>query len=211
MGGGDSENDPEVEAPSPGRRESRAEKASPRRSRSRSCRRARESSDDDSEVEERRRRRDKEKRRRQREEEEEEERRRHRRRERERENRHRERGYDDGHRGDRRGYDRHDEDKHGGGVRRPSGGDRYGGGSNGGGRGPRDMPSRDGDPSNAFIMERLTEREKARIRRDFGEADSIRDELLNLGIEIWESKGERTWRASDGRQGPRPNHEGKCL
>ena len=66
------------------------------------------------------------------------------------------------------------------------------------------------DPSNEWIFNKLVEREKARVKRDFGTADSIRDELSNLGVEIWESKGERTWRAKDGRVGPRPNHEGKC-
>ena len=32
-----------------------------------------------------------------------------------------------------------------------------------------------------------------------------------VGVEIWESHGERMWRARDGRSGPRPNHEGKII
>ena len=32
-----------------------------------------------------------------------------------------------------------------------------------------------------------------------------------VGVEIWESHGERMWRARDGRSGPRPNHEGKYI
>ena len=32
-----------------------------------------------------------------------------------------------------------------------------------------------------------------------------------VGVEIWESHGERMWRARDGRSGPRPNHEGKFM
>ena len=49
------------------------------------------------------------------------------------------------------------------------------------------------------------------MRRDFGAADAVRDELNKAGVEIWESQGERTWRARDGRSGPRPNHEGKII
>ena len=70
---------------------------------------------------------------------------------------------------------------------------------------------RDEDPPTEFINERLTEREKARMRRDFQTADAIREELYKLGVEIWESKGERMWRCRDGRSGPRPNHEGKFI
>eukprot|EP00965_Chrysotila_dentata_P023540 780135-Pleurochrysis_carterae.AAC.2 len=31
-------------------------------------------------------------------------------------------------------------------------------------------------------------RRQARMRRDFGKADQIREELFKLGVEIWESK-----------------------
>ena len=75
---------------------------------------------------------------------------------------------------------------------------------------PPPPPDIDGEPSNAFIFERLTERARARIKRDFATADAIRGELSAQGVEIWESKGERTWKAKDGRMGPVPNHEGKC-
>ena len=60
-----------------------------------------------------------------------------------------------------------------------------------------------------WIHDKLVEREKCRMRRDFGTADAIREELFKSGVEIWESHGERMWRARDGRSGPRPNHEGK--
>ena len=66
-------------------------------------------------------------------------------------------------------------------------------------------------PAQAWIHDKLVEREKARMRRDFATADAIREELFKAGVEIWESHGERTWRARDGRSGPRPNHEGKIL
>ena len=115
---------------------------------------------------------------------------------------------------------------------------------NGGGRGPGNSgppppPETDGEPSNQWIFDKLVDREKARVKRDFGTADQIRDELASHGVrhkpvrhffsrspmltlsnapslgvpqvEIWESKGERTWRSKDGRMGPRPNHEGKCF
>ena len=58
-----------------------------------------------------------------------------------------------------------------------------GGGSRGPGTtGPPPPPEQDGDPSNQWIFEKLVDREKARIKRDFGTADAIRDELANLGV-----------------------------
>tara|TARA_B110001452_G_scaffold26797_1_gene21018 strand:+ start:118 stop:435 length:318 start_codon:yes stop_codon:yes gene_type:complete len=66
-------------------------------------------------------------------------------------------------------------------------------------------------PAQDWIFDKLVDREKARVRRDFGAADAIREELFKAGVEIWESHGERTWRARDGRSGPRPNHEGKVI
>eukprot|EP00928_Gymnodinium_smaydae_P070162 TRINITY_DN54077_c0_g1_i1.p1 TRINITY_DN54077_c0_g1~~TRINITY_DN54077_c0_g1_i1.p1 ORF type:complete len:196 (+),score=39.13 TRINITY_DN54077_c0_g1_i1:84-671(+) len=68
--------------------------------------------------------------------------------------------------------------------------------------GPR-SPSRDGSPSNAWIFNMLVDREKARVKRDFGEADRIRDELRSKGVEILER--ERRWNHRDGRSGARPN------
>eukprot|EP00930_Biecheleria_cincta_P029073 TRINITY_DN20232_c0_g1_i2.p1 TRINITY_DN20232_c0_g1~~TRINITY_DN20232_c0_g1_i2.p1 ORF type:complete len:173 (+),score=14.79 TRINITY_DN20232_c0_g1_i2:44-562(+) len=68
-------------------------------------------------------------------------------------------------------------------------------------------PSKDGDPSNAEIWNMLIDREKARIARDFKEADKIRDELRDLGIEIYDR--ERKWEAKDGRVGLRPNKDEK--
>ena len=87
---------------------------------------------------------------------------------------------------------------------RPSGGGGGGGGSSFGGdrggdrgggygeRGPGPGPNqgrereefnndRDGDPPNDWIHDKLVEREKARMKRDFGTADSCREELFKAG------------------------------
>ena len=157
------------------------------------------------------------------------------------------RGYDDRRGGDRYAERppprRYDDD----GPRNPRGPSYTPGPKGPGGPGtdgPPPPPDVDGEPSNQWIFDKLVEREKARVKRDFGTADAIRDELLRLGVsarssltfcapvaslsltgcpsprsvcvrgtqvEIWESKGERTWRCKDGRMGPRPNHEGKCF
>eukprot|EP00440_Ansanella_granifera_P053817 gb/GFBE01058341.1/.p1 GENE.gb/GFBE01058341.1/~~gb/GFBE01058341.1/.p1 ORF type:complete len:195 (+),score=24.88 gb/GFBE01058341.1/:1-585(+) len=93
---------------------------------------------------------------------------------------------------------------------RDFGGPRRGGGGGGGGfiptEGPR-SPSRDGSPSNAWIYNMLIDREKARMTRDFGEADKLRDELRERGVEILER--ERRWQHRDGRSGARPNADDK--
>eukprot|EP00439_Symbiodinium_sp_Y106_P032608 s1365_g3.t3 len=49
--------------------------------------------------------------------------------------------------------------------------------------------------------------EKARMHRDFAEADKIRDQLRDRGVEIMER--ERRWQHKDGRQGARPNADDK--
>mmetsp|Transcript_58824 Transcript_58824/g.137679 ORF Transcript_58824/g.137679 Transcript_58824/m.137679 type:complete len:167 (+) Transcript_58824:78-578(+) len=72
--------------------------------------------------------------------------------------------------------------------------------------GPR-SPSRDGSPSNGWIFNMLVDREKARMHRDFAEADKIRDQLRDRGVEIMER--ERRWQHKDGRQGARPNADDK--
>jgi len=72
--------------------------------------------------------------------------------------------------------------------------------------GPR-SPSRDGSPSNAYIFNVLIDREKARIKRDFAEADRIRDDLRTKGVDILER--ERRWQHKDGRTGARPNADDK--
>merc|ERR1712151_665686 len=88
----------------------------------------------------------------------------------------------------------------------PPRGKADGKGSGGGGfipsSGPR-SPSRDGSPPNAWIFNQLIDREKARIKRDFSEADRIREELRIKGVEILER--ERRWNHKDGRTGARPN------
>lgn len=48
----------------------------------------------------------------------------------------------------------------------------------------------------------VVQREKARQGNDFATADTIRDELKKVGVQIFDK--EKTWRASDGRQGPVP-------
>mmetsp|Transcript_6804 Transcript_6804/g.19419 ORF Transcript_6804/g.19419 Transcript_6804/m.19419 type:complete len:217 (-) Transcript_6804:130-780(-) len=68
--------------------------------------------------------------------------------------------------------------------------------------GPR-SPSRDGSPCNAWIFNMLIDREKARIKKDFSEADRIREELRMRGVDILER--ERRWQHKDGRSGARPN------
>mmetsp|Transcript_45848 Transcript_45848/g.130910 ORF Transcript_45848/g.130910 Transcript_45848/m.130910 type:complete len:348 (-) Transcript_45848:86-1129(-) len=59
-------------------------------------------------------------------------------------------------------------------------------------------------PSNAWITNRLIDREKARLDRNFEEADRIRSELRQRGIEVDDRL--RTWSSRDGRRGHRPNH-----
>ncbi|CAJ1441566.1 unnamed protein product [Effrenium voratum] len=95
--------------------------------------------------------------------------------------------------------------------RRPPGGrpmmEERGRPGGGGGRSAKRTPSRDGEPSNAYVWNALIDREKARIDRNFSEADRVRDSLRERGIEIYDR--ERRWEAKDGRVGQRPNHDDK--
>ena len=70
--------------------------------------------------------------------------------------------------------------------------DRGGGYGEQGARGPGPGPNqgrereefnndRDGDPPNDWIHDKLVEREKARMTRDFGTADARREELFKAG------------------------------
>lgn len=59
-------------------------------------------------------------------------------------------------------------------------------------------------PSNAWITNRLIEREKARIEKNYEEADKLRKLLRQNGIEV--DDRDRSWTSRDGRRGPRPNH-----
>lgn len=68
-------------------------------------------------------------------------------------------------------------------------------------------PSRDGEPTNAYIINLLIDREKARIDRNWAYADQLRDQLREKGVEIYDK--ERRWEAKDGRTGVRPNHDDK--
>jgi len=45
-----------------------------------------------------------------------------------------------------------------------------------------------------LIEERLGARREARIRRDFQEADRIRDELTGRGVTIEDAGGETRWK-----------------
>ena len=69
--------------------------------------------------------------------------------------------------------------------------------------GPPPPPTTDGEPSNQWIFDKLVEREKARIAKDYRAADDIRSELGLQGITINDLT--RTWTSSDGRSGPRPS------
>eukprot|EP00966_Prymnesium_polylepis_P280560 6482236-Prymnesium_polylepis.1 len=55
----------------------------------------------------------------------------------------------------------------------------------------------------AYINQRLLEREQARATKDFAQGDQIREELLQAGVKI--DDGSRTWACTDGRSGVRPN------
>eukprot|EP00435_Cladocopium_sp_Y103_P040282 s1859_g10.t3 len=108
----------------------------------------------------------------------------------------------------RRGRDGRDGRDHGGGKGRGGKGGRPGPPEPRGPRGePKRTPSRDGEPSNTYVWNQLVKREKARIERNFGEADRLRDALREKGIEIYDR--ERRWEAKDGRIGARPNHDDK--
>mmetsp|Transcript_43254 Transcript_43254/g.123742 ORF Transcript_43254/g.123742 Transcript_43254/m.123742 type:complete len:222 (-) Transcript_43254:105-770(-) len=127
----------------------------------------------------------------------------------------RSRGRDNNRRGGGGGGGRDDRGGGGGDRGRDRGRDHggKGGGRGGGGRSPRRdkppmenrSPSRDGDPPNDLIINMLIDREKARIDRDWSEADRIRDELRSKGIEVYDK--ERRWEAKDGRVGSRPNKD----
>eukprot|EP00927_Polykrikos_kofoidii_P059713 TRINITY_DN54853_c0_g1_i1.p1 TRINITY_DN54853_c0_g1~~TRINITY_DN54853_c0_g1_i1.p1 ORF type:complete len:233 (-),score=39.74 TRINITY_DN54853_c0_g1_i1:272-919(-) len=59
-------------------------------------------------------------------------------------------------------------------------------------------------PSTGWITNRLIEREKARMEKNYEEADKLRAELRQKGVEVEDR--ERTWKCKDGRSGSRPNY-----
>lgn len=59
-------------------------------------------------------------------------------------------------------------------------------------------------PPTAWIVNRLIEREKARMEKRWEEADGIRADLRRRGIEVEDR--DRIWKCKDGRRGQRPNH-----
>merc|ERR1719271_734916 len=61
-----------------------------------------------------------------------------------------------------------------------------------------------GQPTTAWIINRLIEREKARIEKNYTEADKVRSLLREQGVQVDDHL--RNWTARDGRTGPRPNH-----
>jgi len=79
----------------------------------------------------------------------------------------------------------------------PGGGGGKGGGSFGGGKGGTGHDYRRDDDGSApcdldRINSMLAERMRAKMARDFGTADRIRDDLRRLGVEVFDK--ERTWR-----------------
>jgi len=61
-----------------------------------------------------------------------------------------------------------------------------------------------GQPSTGWITNRLIDREKARIEKNYAEADRLRSQLRENGVEVDDRL--RTWSCKDGRKGHRPNH-----
>mmetsp|Transcript_58709 Transcript_58709/g.136993 ORF Transcript_58709/g.136993 Transcript_58709/m.136993 type:complete len:233 (-) Transcript_58709:175-873(-) len=61
-----------------------------------------------------------------------------------------------------------------------------------------------GQPSTGWITNRLIDREKARIEKNYSEADRLRAQLREQGVEVDDRL--RTWSCKDGRKGHRPNH-----
>ena len=53
--------------------------------------------------------------------------------------------------------------------------------------------------SNAEIAQKVQQREQVRASKDFGAADTMRDELRACGVDIYDK--EKIWKSNDGRQG----------
>ena len=51
----------------------------------------------------------------------------------------------------------------------------------------------------ADIITRIAERESARREKDWGRADSIREELRGAGVEVYDR--DKEWKTADGRRG----------
>ena len=81
------------------------------------------------------------------------------------------------------------------------GGKGYGGGSGGGGGGP---PISEED-----ILQLIEERNNAKNRREFDEADRVRDQLKARGVSIDDRA--RTWSTADGRSGRKKIHPSPSL
>jgi len=59
-----------------------------------------------------------------------------------------------------------------------------------------------GGATDVEISTLVVQRERARQNGDFATSDMIRDELREIGVEIWDK--EKIWKAADGRCGPVP-------
>lgn len=58
-------------------------------------------------------------------------------------------------------------------------------------------------PSDQDIEWLVKTRERIRQNKDFAAADNLRNQMKNIGIEVWEK--EKTWKTTDGRQGIIPS------
>eukprot|EP00927_Polykrikos_kofoidii_P048998 TRINITY_DN43150_c0_g1_i1.p1 TRINITY_DN43150_c0_g1~~TRINITY_DN43150_c0_g1_i1.p1 ORF type:complete len:546 (-),score=90.24 TRINITY_DN43150_c0_g1_i1:99-1577(-) len=55
-------------------------------------------------------------------------------------------------------------------------------------------------PTEEVILQYIAERESLKQARRFAESDNIRDQLRNMGVEVYDK--EKEWRSRDGRKGP---------
>ena len=67
-------------------------------------------------------------------------------------------------------------------------------------------PSGGADPN---IQRLVAEREQCRKGHDWARADTIREQLRGMGIELFDR--EKEWRAQDGRRGPITEHTQPCA
>merc|ERR1719198_2513649 len=61
-------------------------------------------------------------------------------------------------------------------------------------------------PSGDWINSMLMQRETARMNRDYGQADALREQMRQQGVQVDDRT--KVWTAADGRTGMRPNADG---
>ena len=61
-------------------------------------------------------------------------------------------------------------------------------------------------PSADWINSMLMQRETARMNRDYGQADALREQMRQQGVQVDDRT--KVWTAADGRTGMRPNADG---